>query len=1202
MAVNFTNEQLQAINTLDKSVLVSAAAGSGKTAVLIERIIKIIIEGKADVDQMLVVTFTNAAAAEMRLKLSRAIKKRMIEHPEDRKRLKEQLDKLYRSYISTFDSFAVRVIREFFYLMDIEPNFKACDEIQSTILQKEAADELFELGFDKDDFIEGCGFREFLRLYSEERSDEGFKEKLISAYMKLRTMPEYFEWAYGKAENLKITKEDFKGSFLEGILIDDARATMSHAKEAGTKVEKTMIDAGLKDMLDDKIGPELCTIEYLNSKAQKGEIDDDFVSRISDITYGRAVAKKEQKEAWAAIKEEVKTYRDAYKKLIESWKKKYIFPDIETRLSEMNETYIYTEYYLRLLEEFERIYDIKKAEKKVLDFADMEHTAVKILNHEEAARTLQQRFKYIFIDEYQDTNNIQEHLISKIACKDNVFKVGDVKQSIYKFRQAEPAIFERVYREYSDEQNTEAIAIDLNKNFRSNNRTINYINTVFENVMEGYDNRAKLYTGCSCMDEHDFTPEVHILCDENESESFDGDTDEYSSVDFDETSGAADAGEEIMDLSKEEAEAAYVADLIQNIIGKDFYDTSKGIVRPLEARDIAILMRSVKVRGDAMSRALRSLSIDSHVEESDNYFDTVEIGIALSLLTCIDNMKRDVPLIAVLHSEIFGWTPSNLAQVRIDYMKYRTDRGENTRTPYWEAVLWYADEGGNEHLKEEAAYAVSKIKEWRLLSNMMPVEDFIWKVLIDSGYYHIVGAMYGGSRRQANLRVLVDRARKYSEDTVASLSSYISFLEVMRHKNISNGQATMVSKEDDVVRIETIHKSKGLEYPVVIVSGMGNDLKRDNLSKELGFDSEIGIGLPYIDPGRRFWRSTIMQRSIQYRGEDENYKEELRVLYVAMTRARNKLVLVGSVKSEAKLKEYKTNPRNYFEIMKDVLRTDNNNLYIRPLVRKDVSRKKTHVSDIIKARRKTLSSRGEKIYHEIDRRLSYEYPYTDMLYARSKYSVSELRLAKLNTDKLTSKMGTEVYKGETIDTRIKASGQGKKKVSAADIGTAYHRIMDFLDFALVVDSEGKTDKKYIEEKTEYLIENKAIGIDVFKEIDITKIYDFFESDLGRRAADAARKGSLTKEKPFTLKTEWEGRDILVQGVIDCCFEEDGEMILIDYKSGYIITSQLQDELERIRNEYKIQVDLYSKAVQEGTGMPVAEAYLYMFGISKHIKM
>ncbi|HHW95327.1 MAG TPA: helicase-exonuclease AddAB subunit AddA [Mogibacterium sp.] len=1172
MAVKFTDEQLQAINTVDKSVLVSAAAGSGKTAVLIERIIKIIIEGKADVDEMLVVTFTKAAASEMRLKLSRAVKKRMIEHPEERKRLRGQLDSIYRAYISTFDSFAVRVIREFFYLIDAEPDFKASDEVQSTILQREAADELFEFGFENDDFIEGAGFREFLRLYSEERNDNTFKENLIKAYQKLRTMPEYFDWAYEKAENLKITKDKIKGSFLQELLAEDLQTTMSQARDAALKAKDVMISAGLQDMFDEKMSSEFTEIEYINNKAQAGELDEDLITHINEISYGRMATKKHQKEAWEGIKEEIKILRDAYKQLIESWKKKYLIPDLDTRFAEMNDTYRYTVYYLGLLEEFERIYAAKKAEKKLLDFADMEHIAVEIIKNEKAANTLKKRFKYIFIDEYQDTNNIQEYLISKIAGEDNVFRVGDVKQSIYKFRQAEPAIFERVYREYSDQDNEKAVAINLNKNFRSNSRTINYINTVFENIMESYDEDAKLNVGCICPDEYDFIPEVHILCDE-------GIEDVNEAIE--------DADEEIQNLSKEEAEANYVAGLIQNIIGKDFYDTDKKVVRPVEARDIVILMRAVKVRGEIMTRALRASGIDSHIEESDNYFDAVEIGIALSLFSCIDNMKRDIPLIAVLHSEIFGWTPSELAEARADHMKHRSALGESRRTPFWEVVLWYADEGPNEKIRKAAAHAVSKIKEWRALSNMMPVDDFIWKVLIDSGYYHIVGAMYGGRRRQANLRVLVDRARKYSEDTIASLNSFLSFLEVMKQKNISNGQASMVSKEDNVVIIETIHKSKGLEYPFVIVSGMGNNLKSDNLGKDLGFDSQIGIGLPYIDPDRRFWRSTIMQRAIHSRGRAESFKEELRILYVAMTRARNKLILVGSLKSEADLMKYTTSPKKYFEIMKEVLKTKDNEYYIRPLERKDVKDSRTHVTDIIKARRRNLSGRAEKIYREIDRRLSYKYPYKDLLYARSKYSVSELRIESVKAEKQAEKISAKT---------------DKKKVNAADLGTAYHRIMEFLDFNKVVDSGGNIDKSYINSQAEYLLENKAIDAEVFREIDITKIYEFFESDLGRRAVAATARGVLAKEKQFVLKADREGHEILVQGVIDCCFEEDGRMILIDYKTNFMRRDLFYEELERIRAEYKTQIDLYAKAVQEGTGLPVEEAYLYMFSLSESIKM
>ena len=1245
MAVRFTDEQLQAIETLDKSILVSAAAGSGKTAVLVERIIRIILEGEANVDEMLVVTFTKAAAAEMRVRLSAKIRERMKDHPEERPRLRDQLGRMYKAYISTIDSFALRVIREFFYETDIEPDFGTCDEVQGELLRREAAAELFEYGFENDDFIETgipdgeVGFREFLRLYSEERSEDRFKEDLMRSYASLRSMPDYFSWAYSKAENLRVTAEDFASSELHDVMTEDAAYTFRIACDAAARVERIMTEAGLREMFRDKLAAETEEIREIRSELERGILDEAMMERIAGISYQTLRSTKATKEAYDPVKTEIKDLRDTYKKEIRGWTAKYLQPDFDARLREQADTYKYTVYYIRLLEEFEKRYAEKKRERRVMDFADMEHNAVRILSNEAAASVLRKRFRFIFVDEDQDTNNIQEYLISKVARPDNVFRVGDVKQSIYKFRQAEPGIFERLYRRLSRETERDGITIDLSRNFRSNDATIRYINTVFESVMDGYDERARLYTGCSCRPEYDFVPEVHILTD-------DGDVEVYEE-DEEAAGDAVDA--EIEDLSKEEAEAAYIADIARSLIGTEFEDTKTGEIRKASARDIVILFRAVRVRGDIMARALRQRGIEPHIEEDDNYFDTVEISVALSLLTCIDNMKRDIPLIATLHSEVFGWTPEELARVRMEHSRYlreleeekRGAAGNETeerrayiRPAYWEALEWYYENGGDDELRGKAAHVRDSITGWRRMSRMMPLADFVWKVLTGSGYYRMAGAMNGGARRQANLRVLADRAAKYSSETVSSLSSYISFLDVMRKKNISNGQARTAGSDDDVVRISTIHKSKGLEYPFVIVGGLGHRFRFDTNEKKFSFDSEIGVGMPYIDPARKYWRSTMIQRAINAKSYRDSMMEELRVLYVAMTRARNKLILVGTVRDEESLAKYAARPSSYLQVMRDVLATPCNTYRVTQLERRAsaVSGRMGSLTDTVP---ETLSEEAQKIYEEIDRRFGYRYPDEELLTVKAKYSVSEIRREELEASRTADMprddLPAEPDSGEEVDTgadagvhsadnevvRLWSQAEEHKKASAADIGIAYHRIMEYLDFARaggvspnssgdtcgIIGAYGAVDTEYIEESARYLAEQGAVDQDAYRYVDLDRIAEFFRSDIGRRAAAAAAGGKLRKEKPFTLRTNRNGRDILVQGVIDCCFEEDGRMILIDYKSSYIRQGrQRAQEIERIRSEYRVQIELYSEAIRQGTGMEVGGAYLYLFSTGEAIRL
>ena len=1197
MSVRFTEEQLKAIETLDRSVLVSAAAGSGKTAVLVERILRIILDGKANVDEMLIVTFTRAAAAEMKARLSTAIRKKMAESPDDAKRLSEQLSRMYRAYITTIDSFAMRIIREFFYEIDTEPDFGACDEIQGELMRREALQELMEEGFEDDGFLsrEGeespVGFREFLRLYSEERQEETFKDNLLKAYSGLRTVPDYFEWACSRAEMLLVTPDTFEGSELQAVMLEDAKETFGRASEAVTRLRTVMHDAGLDDMFNEKLLPETALVEEIKQELDAGRLGIDIIQKASTFRSVRLVPGKAWKESYEPVKADVKALREAYKSEITDWNNRYAVPDFASRLAEMNETYRYTVYYIRLLEEFERKYLEKKREKRVMDFADMEHNAVRILKKKEAADVLRRRFRFIFVDEYQDTNRIQEALIGRIARSDNVFRVGDVKQSIYRFRQAEPSIFEALYRSSSDPA-SEDIAVDLSRNFRSNDATIRYINRVFSTVMDGYDERARLYTGVECPEKYDFKPELHVLFDENE------DSTEPDEIDA-----------EIGDLSAEEAEADYIAGLASDLIGTEFYDTKSGAVRTVQPRDIVILFRAVKTRGDTMARALRKRGIEPFIEETDDYFDTVEIGVAMSILTCIDNMKRDVPLIASLHSEAFGWTPEELAEIRIAHSGHRT----SPRPAFWEALKWYREEGPEGELRDKAVYASDKILEWRRISHMMPLGDFVWYVLTDSGYYRMAGAMNGGARRQANLRALADRAGRYSKSTVASLSSFISFVDVMRKKGISNGQAPAAGPGDDVIRISTIHKSKGLEYPFVIVGGLGHRFRYDTNDKSLSFDTDIGVSLPYIDPARKYWRSTIVQRAVNAKSRRDSYREELRVLYVAMTRARNKLIMTGRCKNQEELDKYAARPGNYLKVLRDVIKTGDNLYYASPL-NLTSSEKRDSAYKIPDPDSIELTGEEEKLYREIDRRFTYEYPDRELLREKAKYSVSELRRRALSEysaeeEEENEADDSQLYGRDSVPVPSTIRNKRHRKVSAADIGTAYHRVMEFIDFARVTDPEEAVDEEYIRERAGFLAKNGAIEPEVWKELDLDRISEFFMTDIGRRACAAAQRGSLKKEKAFTLKTSGPAnagspeREILVQGVIDCCFEEDGKAILLDYKSNYLRTgAEHAAELERLKREYSLQIELYREAILKGTGMEVSEAYLYLFATGEFLEM
>ncbi len=1191
MKVKFTEEQNKAIETLDKSILVAAAAGSGKTAVLVQRIVNIITQEKADVDEMLIVTFTNAAAAEMRVKLAKAIKKKMKEDPDSRAKLGPQLDKLYRAYICTFNAFAIRIIKEFFYELDMEPSFRICDEVQSTMLQYQAVESLFEEAFEKDDLIEGGSFREFLRLYSSDRNEKRIKESIIDSYGKLRTMPDYFEWAHRKAESLNIDRDSFAGSDFEKHIATEFSAFMEQAVEGLCESRNIFCGADLADLFEEKgFDVELETAEAIRDELREGKLTSELAERIEEFNIAALPGnvKKIYKDALNSVRDELKAVREPLRKELGNLKSGYMDPSLAARIDEQGEAYRYTEYYLKLLEDFERRYEAFKKEEGVLDFGDTEHIAARILKNDDIANTLRDRFRFIFIDEYQDTNNIQESLISRISREDNVFKVGDVKQSIYRFRQAEPAIFQRVYREYASEDNSDAESIDLNKNFRCNPKSVEYINEIFSSVMEGYDEAAKLYPGVDyCPEEYDFEPETHLLVNHG--------------LDAEEDDGDDEADDELRNLSVVEGEAEYVANIIGRLIGTDFYDTVTREVRKVQARDIVILLRGIKRKGDVFAKALRTIDVQSHVEEDSDYFSSVEIELAMSLLMAIDNLKRDVPLLATLHSEAFGFGAEELAEIRAAHRMQLRANGESTyNIPFWTALGWYEIYGEDAELQSRIISARGRLLEWRELSTMMPIDDFVWKVLTESGYYLYAGAMSDGGRRQANLRTLVDKAAAYSKEAIVSLGDFIRYLEVLKGKKVKTAQASMVGKDDDVVRIQTIHKSKGLEYPFVIVAGLGSRFHGEKAEKGFMFDTDLGVSLSYVSPDKKFWRMTLLQKMIQDKSNAEYMAEELRILYVALTRVRNKLILVGTQDESAaeKLLDGKAGDSCFYSVIGDSLQTPYNRFYIKPLERKgswDYAKKtKSIIASCLPKERGEIPD--DEVYAEAARRLDHVYP-EQKLKLKAKYSVSELR-----SEAVRAEAEISIPDDEPVAI-VRNSNNQKRKARSTDIGIAYHRIMEFLDFSRTIRDDGSVDEEYIRESAEYLLKMNAIDADAYGVVDLARVAAFFEQELGRRAAAAAKRGSLRKEKAFTLVRQRGGQPVLVQGVIDCCFEEDGEIVLVDYKSSFVRKGKSHDkELRRLRREYALQIEIYSEAVEQGLGMKVGEAYLYLFMTGEALKI
>ncbi len=1167
--MNWSERQLEAIEKRDSNVLVAAAAGSGKTAVLVERIRRLVIEDRVPVDRMLIVTFTNAAASEMKEKIRQAL---YAEQDGDRTKAayaRRQLALLPQANISTFHSFALSVMRKYFYLTDLEPGFSICDEARGTILREDAMDELLEKRFE-----EGSPeFHSFLDRYSSGRNMDGVRDMILSVYDGLMAMPYPWKWLEEKTGELSMTGKELGKSRLMEYVWKYARETLKNAAEVSENAVEILESEGL-DRLADKVREGQTAYFAGAFECAESEDFEGFGEKLGLIGLPRLTPKKDEKEIYAEVKDKVsaclKEARDSVKALREN-----IFCEsLEIQAGEMNETAPFAEFLGGLVREYDEIFRRIKKKKKLVDFTDIEHYCLEILENADARDFYREKFEHIFIDEYQDTNVLQEEIIGRIRRENNLFMVGDVKQSIYRFRLAEPSIFREKYREYSAcGEGGVSVKIDLNRNYRSKGVILDGINKVFRSAMEGYDADAELYPGIEYAGPLSYKPHV-------------------TAVDF---GSAGDEGEEtkalpeeLADLKKVEVEALQAANLIKDALGKEYFDPKTGKVRRIRRRDIVILLRSVRNYADVYYGILKRCGIDAYVDDNEGYFDTMEIGVFMNLLSVIDNKKQDVPFISVLHSEIFGFTADMLAEVR----------AEHKTGSYEEAFRLYAEAHPDSPLGKRCAVVLSSIEGWKRESRIMPLGRFLWKLMLETGYYVVMGAMPGGSQRQANLRALVDKAEDFASDGQGTLYGFNRYIDSVKKRKVRTGQVRLLGEKDDVVRIMTIHKSKGLEFPVVILAGCGRRLNYTKAGRGVQLHKDIGIGLTLENPEERWYRQTLIQRLIAEAVRREEAEEEVRVLYVAMTRAKDMLHVLGSVNDGEKYMAARESgvrkDTDYLSMIGDTMDctvvkagdVDGSGLSAKTYTGGDILTKDIYSGTL-----------DEEKKRDIIRRLEYAYPYESARRLKPKYSVSELNVSFDAVDEKIegARLGPEseeplkpVWHEET-ELAVPAFMVEKKKLTAAERGTCFHTLMENLDFARA--SEGGYG--FVSDEVDRL---RDCGI--FTEEEAASIYvkgasDFFKWDIGRRAAKAFSEGKLRREKPFTILSEKNGETVMIQGIIDCYFVEEGRAVLIDYKTNRFDRERAGEETERLRERYREQISIYRDAVCKASGVSRCEACLYL---------
>ncbi len=1145
--MKWTKKQQQAIGLRDKNILVSAAAGSGKTAVLVERIKRLIIEENCPIDRMLIVTFTNAAASEMKEKIRKAISKEAAvwaEKEEGQQQaafLKRQLGLLPSANISTFHSFALEVIRRYFYLTDIEPDFRICDSIQETLLRGEAMDQLLEELFE-----EGSReFFEFLRKYSGDRDEKNFRDLINSCYDTIRSLPEPFEWLREMTQTLKDGQAVEKGSILENIF-RTAEEKISQGESYLAQNEKIAEQENL-DGLRQLCQSDRQQLMMLKEAAESSDYDA-MRKAIASVTFARMNSRIFSSAADSEkVKSRVTTNRNGVKDLVKSLKNELFSLPLSELKDEISKTYESALYLEKLVRRYDSLYRDKKASKNVADFGDIEHYAYEILKDNEAAAFYREKFRHIFIDEYQDSNVIQEALISLIKRPDNLFMVGDVKQSIYKFRLAEPEIFQRKYMSYASGEDPHSCKIDLNMNFRSKRPVIDFINGIFEKTMEGYDENARLYAGDLSADMEKSKPNL-ILTQVPWSED-------------------ADIDEELKNIMKAEKEAYAAAAIIRDSLGEIIYDSKAGCERPLEKRDIVILMRGIKNYGDIFHKILTENDIPAYIDDNDGFFDTMEINTLLAALYIVDNPKQDVNLITLLRSEMMNFTIGELISIRIGSKK----------GSYYDAFKNYADAGQDEELAIKCRQAAQKITIWQKMSGMMPLDRFIWRLMLDTGFYTAMGAMPSGSQRQANLRALVDKAGKYQSSPGGTLYGFIRYIEAVKEKKVTMGQVKMMGEKDDLVRIMTVHKSKGLEFPMVILTGYCRSLKYDGAGRAPVFHKDIGIGFPIVDPEKRWHKTTLLQRMIRDRFRKEGSEEEKRILYVALTRAMDRLLLLGICNdAEKELDKVMTSgpaDSSYFAMTGKIISSMGAVKIMDDSAIGRLSAGRRHSAERVL---KVMESCADmEVSPRVREMMSFTYPYADDLKTRSKYSVSALN------DK--GKFGSRITSGPEFS-------RGEKPVTSSDRGTAYHAVLEHMDIAMA----RQRGRRYIEELVRHMTEEEMLTEKEAAIIDAGKLEAFAMSDIASRMA---KSGRVEKERRFNFIKDTGSGSTVIRGIIDCFFEEDGEFVLLDYKTGNTGESD-----ENVREKYSTQMELYSQALKAAYGKNVKEAYLYLTDAGKIIKM
>ena len=1153
MGVSWTTEQQQVIDLRNRNILVSAAAGSGKTAVLVERIVKIITDKNhpVDIDHLLIVTFTNAAAAEMRERIGNAIEKALDEQPGN-EHLLRQLTLIHNAQITTIDSFCLYVVRNHFHEIDLEPNFRIGDEGELKLLREDVLGRVLEQNYEEP----SEAFSDFVEGYASGRTDAALNEMILQLYEFSRSYPWPEKWLdsfvgiYRIENREELDRAEWLAPLTENIcfVLKDCEQLLKQA------LAVTQQDDG-PDMYEKAVRSDLEKYESLSKLTSFCELS----VALSDIKYDR-LASSRGFEGDPDKLELVKSLREQAKDVVKKLCRQYFFCSPEMMIGQLERTEPMLEEVVRLTKQFADEFAAAKRRKNLVDFHDVEHFALQILVDEETekakktAEEFRDTFEEIMIDEYQDSNEVQETLLRSISREErgenNIFMVGDVKQSIYRFRLARPELFMKKYDSYSLEESTTQ-RIDLHKNFRSREEVLTCTNDIFYKIMVRslgnveYDAEAALYPGASYPVSADFTPEI-LLADSNDELLEDT---------------------ELSD--KKTLEAKIVAEEIRHLMKtQPVTDKATGELRAARYSDIVILLRSLSGWADSLVEVLNGNGIPAHTVSSTGYFSTVEVQTVLSMLRLLDNPRQDIPMAAVLRSPMAGLTDEELAVLRL----------EDGSVPFHEAVLELAEglyeEDGQKEISDSEADSEAdqkqgrnadgkkeddiettahrkllkfykKYRQLRQLVPDTPIHELIEIILRETGYGHYVAAMPAGSRRTANLNMLLEKAAAYEKTSYKGLFHFVRYIDELQKYDVDFGEADMVGENEDVVRIMSIHKSKGLEFPIVIVSGMGKNFNKQDTRSKMVLHPELGIGLDYMDGKKRIKSPTIAKKAIAKQIELENLGEELRVLYVALTRAKEKLILTGTLKDAAEKLEFYRQQANlskaadrplsyltregasgYLDWILPAVLSYGDKYPVRiveaaELVLDEVENQLEQNEDLTE-RIEEIEAADTQLVGQLKQRFLQRYPYQVDVLRKNKYSVSELKHRAMREkfeaeqeetipafleEPVTPTIPLFIQRQEKITPDQNVSGQGVQVNRGALRGTAVHRVMECYDF---------TSEKSVQEQMDAMEKEEKITADMRTLVKERIVADFVSSETGKRMALAQRMGALYREKPFVM--------------------------------------------------------------------------------------